>query len=132
MKIRITNDMKKVLTVSEMPTVRKIINDFKEYGKEEFHNDVETAVSLASGVNGSSFEILKAEAEIAKNCRASGFFGDAESPNIDIWIKIYAYHHYYGFYEIGVYLSDLWQLSGENQKEIKSHMYILRFSRSSD
>ena len=129
MKIKITPEMKKVLTVAEMPTVRKIIADFKEYDKEGFQIDIETAVALASGKN-ASFEILKAEAEIAKNCRSGDFFGDAEHPNIDIWLTIYAYHNFYGFYEIGVYLSDLWQLSGDNAEEIKSHMYINKFTET--
>lgn len=129
MKIKITPEMKKILTVAEMPTVRKIIADFKECDKESFQSDIRTAVILASGEN-ASFEILKAEAEIAKNCRAGDFFGNGEAENIDIWLTIYAYHNCYGFYDIGVYLSDLWQLGGDNKEEIKSHMYINKFTES--
>ena len=69
MKIRITNEMKKVLTVAEMPAVRKIISDMQEIPNRDFLEDVKIAFSLAMEKECVSFEILKAESEIAKNAR---------------------------------------------------------------
>ena len=49
---------------------------------------------------------------------------------LDIWLTVYAFDPFDGFYNIGVYLSDIWQLSGENADEIKSHMYIEEYTRN--
>ena len=73
MKIRITNNSKKVLTVAEMPIVKAIIEDFKEdVSVEEY---AAQAAEIASGENG-KFEILKAMAEISKNRRVWNLFSE--------------------------------------------------------
>ena len=123
MKVKITPEMRKHLTLDMMPEVRKIINDMKEITKESFMEDCQTAARIASRSN-DHFEIIKAEAEIGINYSANGFFG-TEYPDLDINLKIYAYNSYRGFYEIHVCLSDLWQLAGStNAEEIRNSMYI--------
>lgn len=123
MKVKITPEMRKHLTLDMMPEVRKIINDMKEITKEGFMEDCQTAARIASRSN-DHFEILKAEAEICLYCRANGFFG-TEYPDLDVYLKIYAYNSYRGFYEIRVCLSELWQLAGStNAEKIRNTMYI--------
>lgn len=125
MKIKLTEDAKRYITVSEMPAVKKIIADFKE--DNEIKSYGQTAARAASGKNG-NFEILKAEAEIARNARVWNQYSD-ESGNLDIWLTFYAYDNYYGFYEIGAYLSDIWMADGQREtyELMKSRMYIRKF-----
>jgi len=123
MKVRITPEMKKHLTLDMMPEIRKIIEEMKEISKEEFMEDCERIVQLASRGN-ESFEILKAEAEICNSCWADGFFSE-KYPNLDVCIKVYAYNKFEGFYEVHACLSSFWQLAGDtNAEEIRNLMYI--------
>ena len=71
---------------------------------------------------------MKIEAEIAKNQRIHNYYGNNEdSGDLDIWLRILAYDKYFGFYDIGAYLSDIWSADGKNSEEIRSHMFILEF-----
>ena len=127
MKINITKESKRIITLDEMPAVRQIINDFKEDdGIKEYGR---TAARAASGSYG-NFEILKAEAEIAKNQRVWNQYTE-ESGTLDIWMRFYAYDNYFGFYEIGAYLSDIWMADGspETYELMKSRMYIQEFKK---
>ena len=120
MKVKITEDTKRIITISEMPAVRKIISELREdnYLKQY----ASCAARVASG-RYDTFEILKAEAEIAKNARVWDAYGEGTG-NLDVWVNIYAYNPYYGFYDFGVYLTDIWAISDDNKNEIKTHMYI--------
>lgn len=123
MKVRITNDMKKSLTVAEIAAVRKIISDMKEISHKDFLEDVKNAFSLAMEKECvSNFEILKAESEIAKNARSWDCL--EEGYNLDIWVTAYGYNQYYGFLELGFYLSDFWQRDDVNKDEIRYRMYV--------
>lgn len=123
MKVKFTAEAKKYITVAEMPHVRRIIDEMRE--DDSLKDYAGMAARVASGSN-DYFEILKTEAEISKNCRAHDNFHEG-SGNLDIWLTIYAFNAYKGFYNIGVYLSDLWQLTGDNGEEIRSHMYIAEY-----
>ena len=124
MKVKITEDSKKVLTLADMPAARKIIKDLKEDSCLEEYG--QWCGNIASGSN-ESLEILKAEAEIAKNCRIWNYYGD-DSGDIDVWINFYVFNSYAGFYSIGAYLSDIWKIgSTEANQEVKSHMYIKEY-----
>jgi len=123
MKVRMSEDSKRVITVSEMSAVRNVMRELKDdnYIKEY----ASMAARVASGEN-ETFEILKAEAEIAKNSRVWNAYGEGTG-NIDVWINIYAYNRYCGFYDFGVYLTDIWDIHRDNVDEIRSHMYINKF-----
>lgn len=123
MKVKITQDAKQYLTVAEMPKVREIIKDMKE--DDGLNEYAQIAARIASGEN-ADFEILKAEAEIARNGRNWDNFSDG-SGKLDIWIEVYAYNNYYGFYNIGAYLTDIWNVTGDNHEEIRQHMYIRKY-----
>lgn len=129
MKINISKNSKKVITLDDMPVVKQIIKDFKDDEITLKEYGLRTA-RIASGAYGFDFEILKASAEIAKNQRIYNQFCD-NSKNLDVWFNFYAFNNYYGFYEIGAYLSDLWQSDGteETYKYIRSNMYINHYKR---
>lgn len=126
MKIKITAEAKKWLTVAEMPEVKKIIADMKEY--DTLQEDAQTAARIASGSN-EHFEILKCEAEIAGNRRVWNQYGE-NSGRLDIWVDAYAYSEFYGFYNLGFYMSDIWSVDGDNNEEIRSHMYIREYKET--
>lgn len=123
MKVKFTAEAKKYITVAEMPHVRRIIDEMRE--DDSLEEYAQMAARVASRDWG-DFEILKADAEISRNCRAHNNFHEG-SGNLDIWLTIYAYNAYKGFYNIGVYLSDIWNITGDNGEEIRSHMYIAEY-----
>lgn len=125
MKIKFTTEAKKYITINELPAVKRIIAEMKEdTGIKDY---AEIAARVASGYNG-KFEILKSEAEIAKNARVNNAYGE-NSGNLDIWLNIYAFDSFAGFFEIGIYLTDVWAVTGDNAEEIKANMYIQRYKR---
>lgn len=123
MKITMTENSKNCIHVSEMPEVRKIMNDLKE--DTGMMHYAKMAARVASGKN-DDFEILKATAEMAQNCRVWNAYTD-NSEKLDVWLEVYAYNPYHGFFDIGIYLTDVWAITGYNSEEIKSHMYIKPF-----
>ena len=46
---------------------------------------------------------------------------------LDVWIEATALVNGNEFIIIGAYLSDIWMITGYNNEEIASHMYIRRF-----
>lgn len=125
MKIKFTTEAKEYITINELPAVKRIIAEMKEdTGIKDY---AEIAARVASGYNG-KFEILKSEAEIAKNARVNNAYGE-DSENLDIWLNIYAFDSFAGFFEIGIYLTDVWAVTVDNAEEIKTNMYIQRYER---
>lgn len=124
MKVKLTEEMKKYISIAEMPVVKQIIKDMKE--DDSIIGYAQAAAHVASGWN--DFEILKAEASIAKNCRVWNQYGE-NTDDLDIWLDIYAFDSYAGFYEIGIYLSDVWSITGDNSDELKNYMYIEKYKR---
>lgn len=124
MKVKLTEEAKNYISVAEMPAVKQIIKDMKE--DDGIIGYAQAAAHVASGWNG--FEILKAEASIAKNCRVWNQYGE-NTKDLDIWLDIYAFDSYAGFYEIGIYLSDVWSITGDNSDELKNYMYIEKYKR---
>ena len=121
MKIKFAAEQKKIVTVAEMPEVNKMIADMKGM---DFKWEAEVAARIASRDNGN--EILKIEAEIAKNNRVYDRYTD-NSGNLDIWLRVYAFNSWEGFYVVGAYLSDIWESTGKNDEELRGHMYIREF-----
>lgn len=132
MKIQLTDMMKRILTIAEMPAVKVVRNNVKnDDGKIDFTFEANSAMNCIVDYGG-NFEILKIEAEIAKNNRiwnAYGIVSEGEySYDLDVWIHIYAYNSYYGFYDVGAYLTDIWRIGPQEERDdILSHMYIRKF-----
>ena len=126
MKVKFTNRAKRIVTVAELPKVKEMINDLKEdTGLIDYVN---LMAMIATGEN-ASFEVLKAEAEVAKNSQGVGYFADND---LDVWVNAYAFHLVYGFCSLGFYLSNAWQYDGDNGDEIKKRMYFKHYSRDID
>ena len=125
MKIKITAEMKKAITLAQLPAVKEVQLSMKE--QENFKFEAESAACLAVG---HSIPVIKVEAEIAKNCRIWEYYTSA-SEDIDVRLTIWAFDPCYGFYTIGAYLSDIWQIGPEERKEeIRGHMYIREYKEA--
>ena len=125
MKVNLTAEMKKFLTVAEMPAVKKVMQYEKENDEWTVQEWAKMAARLVFDDNGA--KVIEATARIAKNQRVWDAF-DEETRDIDVWIEFTAFSEYRSSFIIaGVYLTDLWQLTKDNADEIKSHMYIRRF-----
>ena len=125
MKVNLTAEMKKFITVAEMPAVKKVMQYEKENDEWTVQDWAKMAARLVFDDNGA--KVIEATARIAKNQRVWDVF-DEETRDIDVWIEFTAFSEYRSSFIIaGVYLTDLWQLTKDNADEIKSHMYIRRF-----
>ena len=124
MKVNLTAEMKKFITVAEMPAVKYVM----EYAKEDAYSAkdwAKVATRIVFDDNGA--KIIEATAKIAKYQRVWDTF-DEGTKDIDVWIEFTAFSEYRSSFIIaGVYLTDLWQLTTDNADEIKSHMYIRQF-----
>ena len=124
-KVKLTPKSKEILTLAEMPVVKEILNDFAEnpYSLGEFELGV--AARIAARQNG-NFSYYDVQAEISKNARIWNAYND-NSRDLDIWITFKAFDPFTGFYEIGCYLTDIWQSTGENGAEIRGRMFIREY-----
>lgn len=134
MKIKVTNDSKKVVTLADKP----IVDEIRKCCAED---SIDSYVSMALSLVGINAKVYETTAEIAKNCRAWNVYGTVDAyenavgvntEDFDVWIEIKAFSKYEGFYDIGVYLSDLWNLLADysNAAEIRSHMYIEKYIKT--
>lgn len=126
MRVTVSKEIKKYLTVSEMPAVNEIIKFMKE---DEFTVEDYARMAMNSlGYIAQRFEIYRASATIAKNQRANNAIFEG-SNNLDVWIEFLAFDSYYGAFDCGVYLSDLWGLTEENEGELYDNMYLNAFTK---
>lgn len=123
MKVNFTAEQKRIITVAELPAAKEVISLLKDDTGLKDYAAIAARIATRDGAN----EILKAEAEIAKNHRIYNRYSE-ESGNLDIWLTVYAFNDFKGFYKIGAYLSDIWEVASENAEEIRSHMYIREFT----
>ncbi|MBR0283246.1 MAG: hypothetical protein IJQ81_16920 [Oscillibacter sp.] len=136
MKVQITKDAKKWLTLAEAPVARAIVADFKDpemYGNERAEELIERAARAYLDATGYCDKIgyvekaLTAKAEIAGNQRVHNYYF-ADSGRLDVWIQG-AVELSRGFLEIHAYLSDIWALGGdEAARNLAAHAYVRRFA----
>ena len=112
MKIQFTNEMKHIVTVAEMPSVRSVIESERdgEWTAKEWAKMAAEFVCPHSRV-----KVLEASAEIAKNFRVRDAYGD-DSADFDVWVKFTAFADD-SFVMGGAYLTDLWPASADNREE---------------
>ena len=122
MKIQFTNEMKHIVTVAEMPSVRSVIESERddEWTAKEWAKMAAELVCSHSRV-----KVLEASAEIAKNFRVRDAYGE-DSADFDVWVKFTAFADD-SFVMGGVYLTDLWTASADNREETVKHMHVRRF-----
>ena len=122
MKITITKESKDYFTYNEVMTAKEIVKEYKDYNVGQ---DIGT---LGCILNKWSAECLSWNAEIAKNNRVYNAHS-AESGYLDIWINA-IYDGGDVIYKVGAYITDIWESTGDNREELKSHMYIREFRES--
>ena len=121
MKVTISAESKRVVTMEEMKMAKEIVQAMKE---DELTAAEYARIAVVAFGDGCE-KVYEATAEIAKNCRAWDNYEEG-SGTLDIWIEATA-RTWNGFVEIGAYLTDIWNISGDNDQT--EHMFIQRFER---
>lgn len=125
MKVALEKEYKKFVTLEEAPLVRRFLANMKE---DDFPimDAAKMAVEVACGFGSRCVKVYEAKATFAKNQWVYNWYYD-ESRDFDVWIDIVA-EATNGFYIVGVYLTDIHSITGDNNEEVKSHMYIRKFT----
>lgn len=127
MNVEISKNTERAIYVYQLEAAREIVSQFEdEDGSASLDDAVQTAISIATGETSMCFEVLKATAEIMPYYRAQNRYTD-NSENLDVYLTIYAFDEYHGFYKIGCYLSDVWESTGDNAEELRQYMYIGKY-----
>ena len=127
MKVEFTKDMKNVVPVSEVGCVKEVIK-YMRYDATTAEEAAESAARIASGCN--SVRVLEASAEVAGNDRVWDYYNyDDCSGRYDVWVRFTAVigGGFGGIIMGGAYLSDIRSATGDNNEEIREHMYIRNF-----
>lgn len=128
MKVTLTKEMKRFISLAEAPAVRQIIADMK--------NDetpvAEYAAMAARAISGNNIvKVLEASAEICKDAATPFNYYNEDSGCIDIWVRFTALINdgFGGIIMGGALLSGIWSISGDDEanKEIISHWYVRKF-----
>lgn len=130
MKVTFEKDYKRLLTLEEYDIAKRIIASMKEDESTpaEYAEYAVNAIGRAYGIFGCA-KVYECSAEIAKNARARDAY-DGDSRNLDIWLSGYA-RTLDGFIKFGAYLTDIWNLDGDNNEDIaKYNMYKEIFKRA--
>lgn len=128
MKVTLTADMKKVITVADLPAVKKVIAAMKD-DTTTVKEYAEQAARVASGNN--NVKVLEADAQIAFNARAWDSITDG-SGQCDVWFEFTAIidDGFGGIIMGGAYLTDIWQIAGANNEDLRTRMYIRKFTET--
>ena len=126
MKIEISENTERAIYVYQLEAAREIVSQFEGEEAEALDDAVRRAITIVTGNASACFEVLKAKAEIMPYYRAQNRYTDT-SENLDVYLTIYAFDEYHGFYKIGCYLSDVWESTGDNAEELRQYMYIGKY-----
>ena len=130
MKVKITEETKKAITVAQLKKAKEIVKAFADPDNEGPNETVEyfkVAVRAASGDD--VVDVLKVEARIARNCRVWDAMWGEDTEDLDVWIEGIA-ETWSGIYKVGAYLTDIWNISSEDKQTDK--MYIRKFVEVKD
>lgn len=132
MKVKMSADSKKVITLAKLGAAKEVIRYMRE-GEEDSTPKWYAEIAARVATNGGYVsEVLKAEAEITTNCRVWNAYGKG-TEDVDVWVDTTAFvsaNDGEEFVKIGFYISDMWQVTGQNNEEIAAHMYIRRFKEA--
>lgn len=128
MKVTLTNEFKKYITIAEAPAMRKIIAEMKD-DTNTAKDYAEIAARAISGDN--IVRILEASAEICKDDSTPLDYYNDNSGHMDVWVRFTAIinNGFGGIIMGGALLSGIWSISGdaEANKEIMRHWYVRKF-----
>jgi len=123
MKVTLEKDYKRIYTIEEYESAKRVIAWEKENDEETAKGWAEYAVREALKDEIESLtEVIKAEARTAKNGRIWDAYGEG-SGMMDVLIEFVAKTSE-GYMDGCAYLSDIWQTGADDYRE---HMYIRRF-----
>jgi len=125
MKVIITKESRRYITLEEAAIARKIISDCREDGMSPADYAKIAIDAVGSNDYNWCVKVYEASAEICKNCRVWDAYGD-DTRDLDVWIEATAKTSN-GFIEIGAALSDIWSITSDNGAEIANHMYVRQF-----
>lgn len=125
MVVKMTRESKKYITIEECERAQKVISSMKE-DTSTVNDYAAIAIRVAFYGKAYSIDILKATAELMKNHRVWNLYTE-DSGEIDVYIKATAFVNNSEYVMISGYLSDIWQVTGKNNEEIATHMYVRRF-----
>lgn len=134
MKVKFTKQAKNYITVAEAAEARKIIESLKNDDDESATDYLRSAGNLANKmINNSPFgidRVLEADAEISRNNRAWDNYHEG-SGKLDVWVQGLVKADLDTYMEIGAYLSDIWNITGNNEMDVDiiEHMYIEVYRR---
>ena len=120
MKVTINAESKKVLTIAELDAAKEIVRQMKE----DESSAAEYATCAVNATGDYCVKVYEVTAYIMKNCRVWDAY-EAGSGTLDVWIDCTA-RTTNGFKVIGAYLTDIWNISGEDNQT--QHMFIQSFS----
>lgn len=129
MKVKITAESKKVITLDMADVARRIVREFSE----DISTAADYAMSAATAITNDIVTIVKADAHIARNYRAYNSISD-DSNDLDVWIEFLGYvgtTNYMTASEYivgGAYITDIWNITSDNAHDIaEKHMYYRIF-----
>jgi len=127
MKVSISKESRKIITLDEAPAARKLVELMKE-DSTPISEHVARVIKAAAGWHENCEEVYTATAEIAKNSRLHDHY-DSETGCFDVWISG-AGRTYNEFYIVGAYLSDIWNFDGDEKHDkqiVRDFMYVRKF-----
>lgn len=127
MKVKVTADARKWLTLEQAP----IVNEIVRWMKEDTFTAKDYAEMACRGIFGACAKVYEADAEIAGNSRIA----DAYGPNtgkLDVWVNYTAQVDGHLMVQGGSYVTDIWNLDGEQSPKdvLTANSFILKFERS--
>lgn len=126
-KISFPDEYKRMFTLSDLESCKKLKESIKnDDDKIDLSWEAAMAAVIASDNHVGDGQILAGNAVFAKNSRIYEHYCEG-SGTMDVWIEVKAFDSCYGFYDIGAYLSDIWQHTYENIEATKQHMYIKHY-----
>ena len=130
MKVSITKDSKRVVTLDEADEAMGIIVQMKEdeYSAADYIKMAANVWLRESEWHDAVSEVLKASAEISKNARAWNAFSKA-SGQLDVWLTGIV-ETWDGFLKIECYLTDVWNIGADGfNEQFPSLVYARYYAR---
>ena len=132
--VKITREMAKQFSWEDRLACCTVWENLLAYSDDSKKFDATWEVGQALAIankpySGNGFEVYKVEAEFAPNCRLESDYYAYQSGNMDVWFTVKAWNQFDGFYSIGFYLSDIWQVCATEASinQCREHMLIRRY-----